>query len=170
MYNDTVTLFNRYRKEDGDLWYPAILRNVNFNMERAALVAKYGADTQDNAILNISYVLEEFGEGEPQCRLVPWLKGRKLVAAGEIWLPPHEWDALAGTLEDGRPPAVTFRAGNNFDFIWFGEWDGEDAIPDSEYQTGGFYEHMRCTQDYVFAVTSVGGPYTVIPHFEIMGR
>ena len=24
--------------------------------------------------------------------------------------------------------------------------------------------------DYVFAVSSVGGPYSVIPHFEIMGR
>ena len=48
MYNDTITLFNRYESKLGDTWYPSILHNTNLNMDKASIVAKYGSDSQDN--------------------------------------------------------------------------------------------------------------------------
>jgi hypothetical protein len=29
---------------------------------------------------------------------------------------------------------------------------------------------MNKNYDFVFAISSVGGPYSVIPHFEILGK
>lgn len=168
MYNDTITLFNRYESRFGDTWYPTVIRGCHLNMDKAAIIAKYGADTQDNATLNIRFSVEELQNGEPQCKQIPALDGKKLVIAGKIWLPPNQWDAQ---VNDALPNTVTFEGGNNFDFFWFGEWTGTDVISDDEYSADeGFYGFINRTQDYVFAITTVGGPYTVIPHFEIMGR
>lgn len=58
MYNDTITLFNRYESKLGDTWYPSILHNTNLNMDKASIVAKYGSDSQDNAVLNVQYSLK----------------------------------------------------------------------------------------------------------------
>ena len=49
-----------------------------------------------------------------------------------------------------------------------GEWDGEDTINDSDFNKG-FYNYMSATRDGVYTVTSVAR-YSVIPHFEILGR
>ena len=52
-----------------------------------------------------------------------------------------------------------------------GDWGNEDPVYDSDYFSDkDFYTYMNRTHDYVFAVSSVGGPYSVIPHFEIMGK
>lgn len=168
MYNDTITLFNRYESRLGGTWYPTVLPGVHLNMDKAAIVAKYGAQTQDSAALNIRYSIEELKPGEPQVKQIPWLAGKKLVIGRKIWLPPDEWDAQVNDL---LPSCVTFEAGNAFDFFWFGEWKGEKVISDSDYETDeGFYGYMNRVNDYVFAISSVGGPYSVIPHFEIMGK
>lgn len=57
MYKDTVTLFNRRKgtREQGDTWYPSVLRNVNLLVDKAAVLSKYGADASDNAVLNVRY-------------------------------------------------------------------------------------------------------------------
>lgn len=146
MYADTITLFCRKPGERGrgDTWYPTVIKNVNLNIDRAAILAKYGAESQDNAVLHIRYQMDD---GE-------------IRVAGKPWMPPKEWDKT----ED----SITFTTGNAFDFFWKGEWTG-GITTDAEYLDEGFYNYMNRTRDYVFAITSVA-MYSVIPHFEIMGR
>lgn len=153
MYGDTVTLFCRYESRVGSTWYPSILRNVNLDMDKAAIVAKYGADINDNATLNVQYSLDDDGN---------------IIVGGKKWLPPKEWDNQPN---DDYANTITFTDGTAFDFFWRGEWPDESPIKDTDYSMdGGFYNWMNDKYDYVFAITAVGGPYTVIPHFEIMGR
>lgn len=144
MYKDTITLFNRKSGgTKGDTWYPTVIKNVNLNIDRASILAKYGAESQDNAVLHIKYQRD----------------GENILVAGKPWMPPKEWDKTEDSL--------TFTSGNQFDFFWQGEWGG-GIVSDADYDEG-FYEHMNRTHDYVFAITSAA-KYSVIPHFEIMGR
>lgn len=150
MYNNTVTLFNRYSNRQGDTWYPSVLRNVHLNMDKAAILAKYGPESQDSAVLNVRYTKN----------------GQDLMVGDKPWRPPKEWSAQTN---DMLPGSLTFSGGQLFDFFWVGEWPDESPISGADY-TEGFYNYMNDRYDYVFAVSSVGGPYTVIPHFEIMGK
>lgn len=82
------------------------------------------------------------------------------------WLPPKEW---ARQVNDMLDDTITFDSRE--DFFWQGAWEG-GPVNDTDYQDrrgGGFREYMTNNYDYVFKITSVGGPYTVIPHFEIRG-
>lgn len=146
MYKDTITLFNRKSGErgKGDTWYPTVLKGVNLNIDRAAILAKYGAENQDNAILSVRYTP----------------KDGAVIVGGKPWMPPKQWD--------GTEDSITFTGGNGFDFFWHGEWTG-GIVTDEQYADEGFYNYMNRTHDYVFAVTSVA-QYSVIPHFEIMGK
>lgn len=150
MYTDTITLFNRKEGRMGDTWYPSILRNVQLNIDKAAILAKYGAEAQDSAILNIRYTQD----------------GENKIVGGKPWLSPKQWEAQASPEK-----ALTFTEGTRFDFFWLGEWEDEEPLYDADYPTDGdFYTFMNRNHDYVFAITSVAGPYTVIPHFEILGE
>lgn len=150
MYNRTITLFNRHSSRSGDTWYPTVLANVDLNIDKASIVARYGAESTDNAILHIKY---ELADGE-------------IYIQGKKWLPPKTWVEQTG---DDLRNTLTFKEGSNaYDFFYFGEWDTE-PISDSTY-TDGFYGYMNNRYDYVFTVTTIGGPYTVIPHFEILGE
>lgn len=146
MHNNVITLFNRKSGErgQGDLWYPTIIRNVNLNVDRAAIMEKYGAESQDNASLHIRY---QMANGTVQ-------------VAGKPWALPKEWDRTEDSL--------TFQSGNQFDFFMEGEWDG-GIVSDAAFGEEGFYNYMNRTRDHVFAITSVA-QYSVIPHFEIMGK
>lgn len=144
MYQNTITLFNRKPGGAmGDTWYPTVIRNVNLNIDRAAILAKYGADSRDKAVLSVRYKTD----------------GDKIIVAEKPWMPPKEWDKTEDSL--------TFTGGNQFDFFWQGEWTG-GVVNDSDY-SGGFYDYMNRTHDYVFAVSSVA-MFFVIPHFEILGK
>lgn len=148
MYQDVVTMFNRKPggRGEGDTWYPTVIAGVNLNIDRAAILAKYGADSQDNAELHIRYQKD----------------GGEIMVAGKPWMSPKEWD--------GTEDSLTFAGGNSFDFFWQGEWDGGIVTDsDSRWADEGFYNYMNRTHDYVFAVSSVA-LYSVIPHFEIMGK
>lgn len=148
MYKDTISLFNRKPGErgQGDTWYPTVIKGVNLNIDRAAILAKYGAEAQDNAVLHIRYTRD----------------GENIIVAGKPWMAPKAWD--------GTEDSLTFASGTNFDFFWWGEWDGGIVSDgDSRWSTEGFYNYMNRTHDYVFAVSSVA-IYSVIPHFEIMGK
>lgn len=150
MHNDTITLFNRKASRTGDVWYPTVIENVNLNIDRVSILAKYGAEAQDKAILHVAY--RDVG-------------GQKVVAE-KPWKPPKEWDSLADPAT-----AITFADGDRFDFFWLGKWEGCEPIQDVDYVANtGFYTYMNRTHDYVFAIGSVSGPYSVIPHFEIMGK
>ena len=149
MYNETITLFNRYSNREGDSWYPTVIRGVNLNIDRAAIIAKYGGQSADSAVLNVHYLLED---------------GNKIVA-NKPWLPPKAWEEQTN---DELGTSLTFKGGNAFDFFYVGEWSDTAPISDGDYNEG-FYTYMNKRYDYVFAITSVG-MYTVIPHFEILGK
>lgn len=151
MYTDVITLFNRKPGDrgQGDTWYPTVIKGVNLNIDRAAILAKYGAENQDNAVLHIRFKKKD-GEIVIVCD----------SETEKQWMPPKKWD--------GTEDSITFTSGNNFDFFWSGEWRG-GIVTDSQYLDEGFYGYMNRTEDYVFAVTAVA-LYSVIPHFEIMGK
>ena len=143
MYQDTITLFNRKKGSVyGDMWYPTIIRGVNLNIDRAAILAKYGSDSQDNAVLHIKYRKE----------------GPEIIVAEKPWMPPKAWDKT----ED----SITFNPDG--DFFIKGEWNG-GIVSDADHGPDGFYVKMNLEYDYVFAVSSVA-QYSIIPHFEIMGE
>ena len=149
MYTDTVTVFNKYEDQTGISWYPRVISGCDLVTDRAANVAKTGLDTADTAKLHILYRTEN---------------GEKVINNnGAIfkWLPPKKWK----TTED-KSGYITFQPG---DLILRGEYQ-EEVIQDSAYTSrvsNGFYEHLNKTEDDVYLITSVGGPYTVIKHFEI---
>lgn len=151
MYNDTITLFCKYEDQRKNItWYPTVLHNVNLNKDKAAIVARYGAESKDNAVLNVRYHIAD----------------ENIIIADKIWLPPKEWDRQTNDL---LLSSLTFTDGQEFDFFCEGEWPDEKPIGDEDYGIDGFYNYMNKYYDYVFAITSVGGPYSVIKHFEIMG-
>lgn len=152
MYKDTITLFNRKEGEEGDTWYPSVLHNVQLNMDRAAIMARYGSEAADSAQLHIRYTNDS----------------GNIMVGDKPWLPPKEWEKLLD-----NSGALTFTPGDRFDFFWLGDWGNEDPVYDSDYfgtASSGFYAHMNKNYDFVFAISSVGGPYSVIPHFEILGK
>lgn len=151
MFNDTVTIFNRWRPAGatGDVWYPTVLRGVELQTDRAAIVAKYGDQCADRALLLVHYQTDE--------------EGRKLVG-GKEYLPPKAWQA-----EEDPAGAVTFDPGEAFDFFMEGAWPDETPIQDSDYSWNGFFDHMNRTQDGVYAVTQAS-VFKAIPHVEITGR
>ena len=143
MYQDTITLFNRKPGDRGgpDTWYPTVIRNVNLNVDRAEISAKYGPESQDKAILFARYTMD----------------GENVLVSGKPWALPKAWP--------GTEDSLTF--GTDGDFFWQGEWPG-GVVTDAEY-SGGFYGYMNREHDNVFTISSVA-KYSVIPHFEIMGK
>lgn len=154
MYDKTVTIFNFYQSDTtgAATWYPHTLTNVDLNTDRGAIIKKYGADSSDNAQLHI-----RFSDSNGQ-KVITDKDGARLP-----WLPPKEWKHQTNDLLD---QTITFSP--DTDFFWEGEWAGGE-VNDDDYR-GGFYQYMNKSKDHVFKITSVGGPYTVIPHFEILGK
>lgn len=148
MYSDTITLFNRYESRLGDMWYPTIIHGVNLQIDKAAIMAKFGSESNDKAILNIRYMN---------------VNGQKKIN-GKAYLPPKQWE---NQTNDMLTETVTFKSGTDFDFFMVGEYGTTEPIADDDY-IDGFFNHVNDNHDYVFAITSVA-EYSVIPHFEIMG-
>lgn len=187
MYKDVVTVFNEQRSRNGSVWYPTVLTGVNLNMDRGAVVARYGEQSQDNAILNVRYkdlkaaynnridggdFMDYTGGialdgGDFSGWTGAYANGGDFINWSEIisrsitWLPPKQWMRLVN--KDGY---VTFAPG---DFFWAGVWQGSNAVPDENYGDLSFFEYMTQNYDYVFKVTTTG-LFTVIPHLEIAGR
>ena len=143
MYKDTVTVFNRYRQAQGDLWYPTILHDCNLVLDKGAVIKQYGETSGDNVILNVRYA-----------------DGFKVD--GKQYLLSKEWQKTPDA-------GFTFTAGQAFDFFWVGEWTGGSPVYDDNYGDMSFYEYMLAHYDLVFAVSNVS-TLSVIPHFEVTGR
>ena len=151
MYADTITLFNRYEANGVITWYPTVLRNVDLNIDRAAMIAKYGEQTADSAALHIKYTV----------------KSGEAYIGDKRYLPPKRWAAQEDT---EREKSITFTGGTNFDFFIVGEWAEAAPIVDDPMQwLDGVYNYMNKRFDYVFSVNSVA-QYSVIPHFEITAK
>jgi len=145
MYKDTVTVFNRVPLDEGDKWIPTVLRDVELQIDRAAILSKYGAESNDSARLHIRY----------------FKSGSSVMVGGKEWRQPKAWSRT----ED----QITFTSGSAFDFFWKGEWPNSEVILDTDYGPGGFYEYMDREHDDVFAISSVSVK-KLIPHIEILGR
>ncbi len=162
MYDKTVTVFNFDNSPDGAVWYPHVIPGADLNTDKGAILKKYGPDSTDRAELHIAF--RRGADGAPV--IADGLTGAPVAGAGGehlIWLPPKAWAEL-----EERENVLTLAPG---DFFWWGTWDG-GTVRDAEYtdrQTEGFYAHMARRYDYIYRITGVGGPYTVIPHFEILG-
>lgn len=149
MYIDVVTIFNRYQDSLGDItWYPTVIKNVNLQVDKAAMIAKYGEQSNDTAALGIKYVV----------------KGEGIFIEDKSYCFPKEWNVKES---DELNEYITFKSGNDFDFFIEGEFDDSERIIDDDYPDG-FFNAMKKEYDNVFAITSVA-KYTTIPHFEIMG-
>lgn len=153
MYDKTVTVFNYYESATTGkaYWYPHVLSDVDLVTDHGAILKKYGPDSSDNAVLHVSYVLDG---GNVMVRQ----SGDNFI----LWLAPKEWSRQ---VNDDLPERLTFGPD---DFFWLGEWTG-GSVTDDDYR-GGFYQYMNNQRDNVYKISSVGGPYTVIPHFEILGK
>ena len=151
MYQNTVTIFNRYESQGQYIWYPHVIKNADLVIDKGANIVKTGLESADSAKLHIKYHI---------------LDGKKMVGRS-LWLPSKEWD---NQTNDKLLASITFTEGQ--DFFWEGEYS-ENAVNDVDYQTlkyNGFYDYMNQRYDNVFLITTVGGPYTLIPHFEIGGK
>lgn len=156
MFSDVITVFNYYESSTAAVWYPHILSGVHLETDRGQIIKKYGPDSTDKAELHIAYTEKD---------------GQKVIAdaAGKelIWLPPKAW---AKQVNDELADSITFNPAT--DFFWKSEWTGERPVNDADYAgrlSEGFYAYMNREYDFVFLITTAGGPYTVIPHFEILG-
>ena len=151
MYNDTITLFNRYpSKTLGDTWYPTVLSGVDVNMDRAALIKTMGVDINDTVRLHVKYSKGDDGI---------------TVGTKKYVLPKDYAKVSVETITD----YLTFKSGNEFDFFYVGEWADETPISDTDYKKG-FYNYMNTEYDNVFAISSASGAYDLIQHFEILGK
>lgn len=150
MYSDVITVFNSYEDSFKNVtWYPSVIRGVNLLIDKSAIVAKYGAESKDNAILNIHF--DKVNE--------------QIIVDGKNYFPPKEWERQTN---DKLADSITFASGTDFDFFMLGEYPMQNPINDDDYRNG-FFEEVKKEYDYVFAITSVG-MYSVIPHFEITGK
>lgn len=151
MYDKTVTVFNKYVRDKKIYWYPHVLTGVDLIIDKGANIVKTGLDGADTAKLHVRYVSEN------ESIMINDLK----------WLAPKAWTAQE---EEQLMKTITFAGG---DFFCEGEYP-TDIVADEEYNAGitstGFFDYMNRKHDYVFLITNVGGPYTVIPHFEIGGK
>lgn len=163
MYQATVTVFNSYKSPSAALWFPHVLTGVDIVTDKGQMLRQYGPDNTDAAELHIAYT-----EQDGKKIIVNALSSEPaLNTLGEPlpWLPPKEW---AKQVNDMLDDTITFKSN---DFFWIGEWK-DGPVNDDEYiamRYASFYDYMNRNFDYVFNITSVGGPYTVIPHFEIRG-
>lgn len=152
MFADVITVFNRYEDSLKNVtWYPTVIHGVNLLIDKAAIVAKYGAESKDNALLNIHY---QTVDGQ-------------IMVDGKPYFPPKEWERQTN---DKLSETITFASGTGFDFFILGEYPTtEPILDDYDNYKHGFFEEMKEEYDFVFAITSVG-MYSVIPHFEITGK
>lgn len=150
MFTDAVTVFNSYEDSLKNVtWYPTVIRGVNLLIDKAAIVAKYGAESKDNAVLNIHYKAVD----------------GQIMVDGKPYFPPKEWERQTN---DKLADSITFASGSDFDFFILGEYPEIKPILDEDYRNG-FFEEVKKEHDFVFAITSVA-MYSVIPHFEITGK
>lgn len=154
MYSSKITLFNYYESATtGDAyWYPHVLSGVDLITDKGAILKKYGPDATDNAQLHIRYTVQngDITITDKDGKILPWV-------------PPKEWKNQTNDL---LSKTLTFSPES--DFFWEGEWD-KGVVNDEDYR-GGFYQYMNQNKDNVFKITSVGGPYSLIPHFEILAK
>lgn len=127
IYQHTVTLFCQHNGS----WAGHVLTDVDLITDRAAIIARYGADCQDRAKLHVKYA-----------------PGDKIN--GLTYVRPEDYTGAAGTL--------TFATGNEFSFFYDGEADILSA-DDADY-LDGFFDYMN-QRGSTYIVTSAAQYYVI---------
>lgn len=152
MWDDTITIFNRYNTAAGDIYYyPTTITGVALYIDKAAAQTTTGLSDADSAKANFPVSISSDGSMSV------------LGAYDKPWLQPKQWAAL---LNDELAEYVTADEGN--DIMMRGAWD-KGVVDSSEYSRGGFLDYLRGKYDDVFLINSVG-IYKLIPHIEISGK
>lgn len=150
MYTDTVTIFNKHGDSKvGITWYPTVLHNVDLITDKGANIAKTGLESADTAKLHIRYTLTDGA----------------ITIEGKTYKRPKEWAAQS---EAGITATLTFQSGS--DFFFRGEYPEAPISNSNPAYKDGFQSYFGKTYDDVYLITTVGGPYKLIPHFEIGGK
>ena len=150
LYRDTVTLFNRFVDDSGNIsWIPTVLNGTHFVVSKSVLVATYGENSSDSAMLNVPYQL---------------INGKVMIGRKK-YLPPKQYSKLD---IDSAMKSITFTAGLDFDFIFGDIWPQSSPIADADYKTG-FFQYMKTNFEDVYAITDTP-KYNVIKKFAIVAR
>ena len=76
MYDETITLFNRYEDQTGNVfWYPTVLQHVDLITDKVANIVRTGIDSADTASLHVAYTPDN----------------GTIVVQGKKWLSPKAW-------------------------------------------------------------------------------
>ena len=127
IYQHTVTLFCQHN----GTWTGHVLTGVDLITDRAAIIARYGADCQDQAKLHIKYA-----------------QGDKIN--GLTYVRPEDYTGAEQTL--------TFATGNEFSFFYDGEADILSA--DEADYLDGFFDYMN-RRGSTYIVTSAAQYYVI---------
>ena len=150
LYRDTVTLFNRFVDSSGNIsWLPTVLKGTHFVVSKSVIVATYGENSSDSAMLNVLYQVNN---------------GKTMIGR-KTYLPPIQYKKLD---IDAAMKSITFTAGLDFDFIYGGIWTQTAPIADEDYKNG-FFQYMKNHFDDVYAITDTP-KYNVIKKFAIVAR
>jgi len=127
IYQHTVTIFCQHN----GAWTGHVLHGVDLITDRAAIIARYGADCQDRAKLHIKYA-----------------PGDKIN--GLTYVRPEDYTGAEQTL--------TFATGNEFSFFFDGEADILSA--DEADYLDGFFDYMN-RRGSTYIVTSAAQYYVI---------
>lgn len=151
MYSETITLFNKHSDRFGDMWYPHLLHNVDLIVDRASVIAKYGAETSSNAKLHIKYT---DSNNNVEINGIPYMESK-------------EWHNLTA---DEKMDYITFNAdANNPDFFVVGDIGITDPVVDDVDAQDSLVDRLSKQMD-IYTIVSASAPYKVIKHFEIMAK
>lgn len=148
MYSETVTIFNKLQVGQVITWYPTVLHNVDLNVDKGANVTKTGLESADTAKLHVRYILAEGA----------------IKIAEKMYKRPKEW---ASQGSEAHANTLTFASG---DLFMRGEYPETPVNDEDPAYKPSFYNYINKIRDDVYMITTVGGPYKLIPHFEIGGK
>lgn len=101
MYDETITLFNRYEDQTGNVfWYPTVLQHVDLITDKVANIVRTGIDSADTASLHVAYTPDN----------------GTIMVQGKKWLSPKAWKAQTN---EELPGTITFA---NEDFFVLGDY------------------------------------------------
>lgn len=90
MYDETITLFNRYEDQTGNVfWYPTVLQHVDLITDKVANIVRTGIDSADTASLHVAYTPDN----------------GTIMVQGKKWLSPKAWKAQTN---EELPGTITF--------------------------------------------------------------
>lgn len=159
MYNDHVTVFNFYESPTtGEItWYPHVLQMCNLIVDRGAALKQYGPNSTDAAQLHIKWYNDAESPDSEDIKIL------ENSGAFVTYVGPTDWKKQTN---DMLPKTITF---SDKDFFMRGKWTGPSEVSEDDYRNG-FYQYMNSNRDDVYKISSVGGPYPAIQHFEILGK